>query len=146
MKRQDLRKYAFLITFGRSLSFDSPEEALGNYLDSFKEDYEKENGKFSEKDLEFIKDIIFGVNKNIETIDGTISKYVEGYDISRLSKVALAALRVSIYEILYREDIPNKVSVNEALEIVKLYDEDSTRKFVNGVLGSLLKDSENKEW
>ena len=58
MKRQDLRRYAFLITFGRSLSFDSPEEALNNYLESFKEDYEKENGKFSEKDLEFIKDII----------------------------------------------------------------------------------------
>lgn len=145
MKRQDLRKYAFLITFGRSLSFDTPEEALGNYLESFKEDYEKENGKFSKKDLEFIKDIIFGVNKNIETIDSTISKYVEGYEITRISKVALAALRVSIYEILFRDDIPDKVSVNEALEIVKLYDEDGTRKFVNGVLGSLIKDAENKE-
>lgn len=144
MKRQDLRKYAFLITFGRSLSFDSPEEALNNYLESFKEDYEKENGKFSDKDLEFVKDIIFGINKNIEVIDETISKYSKGYDISRISKVALAALRVSIYEILYRDDIPSKVSVNEALEIVKLYDEDNTRKFVNGVLGNLL--TENKEW
>lgn len=143
MKRQDLRKYAFLVTFGISLSFDSPEEALNNYLESFKEDYEKENGKFSAKDLEFVKDIIFGINKNIEVIDETISKFSKGYDISRISKVALAALRVSIYEILFRDDIPAKVSVNEALEIVKLYDEDNTRKFVNGVLGNLL--TENKE-
>ena len=99
MKRQDLRRYAFLITFGRSLSFDSPEEALNNYLESFKEDYEKENGKFSEKDLEFIKDIILGIHSNIEKIDDTIEKYSKGYDVSRISKVALAALRVSIYEI-----------------------------------------------
>ena len=145
MKRQELRKYAFLITFGRSLSFDTPEEALSNYLESFKEDYEKENGKFSEKDLEFIKDIIFGINKNIETIDGKISEYSKDYDIGRISKVALAALRVSIYEILYRDDIPDKVSVNEALEIVKLYDDESTKKFVNGILGNLLRSKIGEE-
>ncbi|MBR4892822.1 MAG: transcription antitermination factor NusB [Clostridia bacterium] len=143
MKRQDLRKYAFLITFGRSLSFDTPEEALGNYLESFKEDYEKENGKFSDKDLEFVRDIIFGINKNIGVIDDTISMYSKDFEISRISKVALAALRVSIYEILFRDDIPDKVSVNEAIEIVKLYDEENTARFVNGVLGNLV--NKNKE-
>ena len=145
MKRQELRKYAFLITFGRSLSFDTPEEALSNYLESFKEDYEKENGRFSDKDLEFIKDIIFGINKNIEAIDSKISEYSKDYDISRISKVALAALRVSIYEILYRDDIPDKVSVNEALEIVKLYDDEATKKFVNGILGNFLKNKSGEE-
>ena len=142
MKRQDLRKYAFLITFGRSLSFDSPEEALNNYLESFKQDYEKENGKFSESDLSFISDIIFGINKNIEKIDEIISKYSKDYDISRISKVALAALRVSVYEILFRDDIPNSVSVNEAIEIVKLYDDEKTKKFVNGILGAFISELE----
>ena len=140
MKRQDLRKYAFLITFGRSLSFDSPEEAIANYLESFKEDYEKENGKFSENDLTFVKDIIMGINKNIEKIDDVIKTYSKDYDISRISKVALAALRVSIYEILFRDDIPNKVSVNEAVEIVKMYDDEKTKKFVNGILGNFIKE------
>ena len=140
MKRQDLRKYAFLITFGRSLSFDSPEEAIANYLESFKEDYEKENGKFSENDLVFVKDIIMGINKNIEKIDDVIKTYSKDYDISRISKVALAALRVSIYEILFRDDIPNKVSVNEAVEIVKMYDDEKTKKFVNGILGNFIKE------
>lgn len=138
MKRQDLRRYAFLITFGRSLSFDTPEEALNNYLESFKEDYEKENGKFSEKDLSFIKDIISGIHQNIEKIDEVIKTYSKDYDISRISKVALAALRVSIYEILYRDDIPNSVSVNEAIEIVKMYDDEKTKKFINGILGNFL--------
>ncbi len=142
MKRQDLRKYAFLITFGRSISFDSPEEALENFLETFKDHYEKENGKFSQSNLEFVKDIIFGINKNITVIDETIAKYSKGYTLDRISKVALAALRVSIYEILYRDDIPNKVSVNEAIEIVKTYEGEETKKFVNGILGNLLRAEE----
>ncbi len=142
MKRQDLRKYAFLITFGRSISFDSPEEALQNFLETFKDDYEKENGKFSANNLEFVKDIIFGIHKNIEVIDETIKKYSKGYTIERISKVALAALRVSIYEILFRDDIPDKVSVNEAIEIVKTYEGEETKKFVNGILGNLLRAEE----
>ena len=146
MKRQDLRKYAFLITFGRSISFDSPEEALQNFLETFKDDYEKENGKFSANNLEFVKDIIFGIHKNIEVIDETIKKYSKGYskgwNTQRISKVALAALRVSIYEILFRDDIPYKVSVNEAIEIVKTYEGEETKKFVNGILGNLLRAEE----
>ena len=142
MKRQDLRKYAFLITFGRSISFDSPEEALQNFLETFKDDYEKENGKFSANNLEFVKDIIFGIHKNIEVIDETIKKYSKGYTIERISKVALAALRVSIYEILFRDDIPDKVSVNEAIEIVKTYEGEETKKFVNGILGNLIRAEE----
>ena len=142
MKRQDLRKYAFLITFGRSISFDSPEEALQNFLETFRDDYEKENGKFSANNLEFVKDIIFGIHKNIEVIDETIKKYSKGYTIERISKVALAALRVSIYEILFRDDIPDKVSVNEAIEIVKTYEGEETKKFVNGILGNLLRAEE----
>ncbi|MBE7020929.1 MAG: transcription antitermination factor NusB [Ruminococcaceae bacterium] len=142
MKRQDLRKYAFLITFGRSISFDSPEEALANFLETFRDDYEKENGKFSKNNLEFVKDIIFGIHKNIEVIDETIVKYAKGYTLERISKVALAALRVSIYEILFREDIPNKVSVNEAVEIVKTYEGEETKKFVNGILGNMLRTEE----
>ena len=142
MKRQDLRKYAFLITFGRSISFDSPEEALQNFLETFKDDYEKDNGKFSANNLEFVKDIIFGIHKNIEVIAETIKKYSKGYTIERISKVALAALRVSIYEILFRDDIPDKVSVNEAIEIVKTYEGEETKKFVNGILGNLLRAEE----
>lgn len=138
MKRQDLRKHAFLITFARSINFDSPSEAIDNYLLSFKEDYEKKNGKFSENNMLFVKDIINGINTHIEEIDAVIEKYSKGYDISRISKIALAALRVSIYEILYRDDIPNSVSVNEAVSLVKEYDDDKTKKFVNGVLGTFI--------
>ena len=127
MKRTELRKYAFVITFAMSVNMDEPEEAISNYMESFKEDYTKENGKFDKKDTAFIEDIIFGVHKNKNEIDEIISKYSEKYSIERLSKVALAALRVCIYEIKFRDDIPNNVSINEALNIVGAYDDENAK-------------------
>ena len=138
MKRQQLRRYAFLIVFGMSVSKDSPDEAMENYLDSFKDDYLKEDGEFIAKDLEFVKNIVHGVYENREKIDEVISSYSKGYEISRISRVALAALRISVFEILFCKDIPHGVSVNEAIEIVKEYEDDKTRKFVNGILGSFV--------
>ena len=138
MKRQKLRRYAFLILFGMSVSKDSPDEAIENYLDSFKEDYLAEDGDFTGKDLEFVRNTVYGVNENIESIDEVITRYSRGYDISRISRVALAALRIGIYEIIYRDDIPESVSVNEAIEIVKAYEDEKTRKFVNGILGTFI--------
>ena len=142
MKRQKLRRYAFLILFGMSVSKDSPSEAMENYLESFKDDYLAEDGEFTEKDLEFVKDTVHGVYENSEEIDSVITRYSKGYDISRISRVALAALRISIYEILKRDDIPDSVSVNEAVETVKAYEDEKTKKFVNGILGNLIRSEE----
>lgn len=138
MKRQKLRRYAFLIVFGMSVSKDSPSEAMENYLESFKDDYLAEDGEFTEKDLEFVRDTVHGVYENADEIDSVITRYSKGYDISRISRVALAALRISIYEILKRDDIPDSVSVNEAVETVKAYEDEKTKKFVNGILGTLI--------
>ncbi len=138
MKRQKLRRYAFLILFGMSVSKDSPDEAMENYLESFKDDYLKEDGDFKAKDLEFVKNTVCGVYENREKIDEVITSYSKGYDISRISRVALAALRISLFEIMFCEDIPDSVSVNEAIEIVKAYEDDKTKKFVNGILGTYL--------
>ncbi len=138
MKRQKLRRYAFLILFGMSVSKDSPVEAMENYLESFKDDYLKEDGEFKEKDLEFVKNTVNGVYEHQSEIDEVITSYSKGYEISRISRVALSALRISIFEILYAPDIPESVSVNEAIEIVKAYEDEKTKKFVNGILGAFV--------
>ncbi len=138
MKRQKLRRYAFLILFGMSVTKDTPEEAMDNYLESFKEDYVEADGEFNSSDLAFVSNTVCGVNENLEAIDEIISRYSKGYAVSRISRVALTALRISIYEINWCKDIPDSVSVNEAIETVKAYEDDKVRKFVNGVLGSYL--------
>ena len=102
----------------------------------------RKTASFPKNNLEFVKNIIFGIHDNLAVIDETIAKYSKGYTLDRISKVALAALRVSIYEILFRDDIPDKVSVNEAVEIVKEYEGEETKKFVNGILGNLIRSEE----
>ena len=137
MKRQKLRRYAFLILFGMAVSEDPPKEAMENYFEAFREDYIKKDGDFNAGDLEFLEDIVNGVYDHMPEIDGKISKYSDGYEISRIAKVAVTALRISVYEMFYRSDIPVNVSINEAIEIVKIYEDEKMRKFVNGILGSI---------
>jgi N utilization substance protein B len=94
------------------------------------------------RDLEpddYIKNVFFGVFQNLEEIDAVISENAVGWKIERISKTALSVLRLSIYEIKFIEDIPNAVSVNEAVELCKKYATKEDASFVNGILSTVLK-------
>ena len=91
-------------------------------------------------DSEFVKALSFRTWENIESIDPVIEKYCVGWKMSRISKVALAVLRLAVCEILYFDDIPVGVSINEAVELCKKYASDDEKAFVNGVLSSVSKE------
>ena len=74
---------------------------------------------------------------NKDRIDQEIVKHLRGWTLERLSKVDLAILRLATYEILFEDEIPQNVSINEAVELSKRYSEDDSRKFINGVLDAL---------
>ena len=74
-----------------------------------------------------------------EEIDGVIDETLVGWDIHRLAKVDLALLRVAVYEFLFCEEIPAKVSINEAVELAKRFSTDDSSRFINGILGSVIK-------
>ena len=79
----------------------------------------------------------------MNTLDNTISENLKsGWKTDRLSKVSLAILRLALYEIVYIDDIPDRVSVNEAVELAKQYDVDEAPSFINGVLSGVLKNRE----
>ena len=80
----------------------------------------------------------------LEEIDKTISDNLSGWTLKRISKIALAVLRLAVYEIKYVENIPVGVSINEAVEIAKKYGSDNDRTFVNGILGSIARKNENE--
>ena len=82
----------------------------------------------------YVKDVYFGVREHLEEIDEIFSRHAKGWKPSRISPVSRSAVRLSIYEMLYREDVPSVVSINEAIELVKKFDDPSARAFVNGVL------------
>ena len=98
----------------------------------------------SDADRAFVEGAFFGVLKNLEDIDKSISDHCEGWELSRLMKTDLAILRLGLYEILFDKDVPPKVSINEAVELSKTYSGDDSPGFVNGVMGKILKLFENE--
>ena len=92
----------------------------------------------SEEELEYINSRITAIKENIKTIDEKIEKCSKGWKTKRIGKAELAILRVAVYEILFDDDIPDKVAVNEAIELSKVYCDEKASSFINGVLSGLL--------
>ena len=89
---------------------------------------------------EYIRTIVAGVAEHAPALDGYIAQYAKGWSFDRIPLVAGAIMRVAMYEILYRPDIPNGAAVNEAVEIAKKYETPETVRFINGILGSFVRE------
>ena len=92
---------------------------------------------FKPIDVEYIKNTVKTVIKNKDMIDGLIEENSKGWKKDRLSSVCLAILRVALAEMYFMDDIPEKVSINEAVELAKTYDTPEVAAYVNGVLGKI---------
>jgi N utilization substance protein B len=88
----------------------------------------------------FVSDVIEGVVKNLKAIDKYITKYATEWPLDQITIVDRNILRIGVYELVYNDDIPAKVAINEAIEIAKTFGSESSGKFVNGVLGAIYKD------
>lgn len=91
------------------------------------------------KQAEYIRRLVKGVEEHAAELDGYIEKYAKGWKFARIPLVASAVMRVAMYEILYMPDIPNGAAINEAVEIAKKYETPETVKFINGILGSFVR-------
>ena len=95
-------------------------------------------------DKNYMATICENVKENKEQIDELINKYAKNWSVSRMPKVDLSILRLAICELIFIDEIPNKVSINEAIELAKLYCDDKSPKFINGILGSVSNELEAK--
>ena len=129
MTRKEEREQAFILLFEQSFHPDSDPESL--YALAL------EDALIGESD--FAKQLYFRTWETHETIDAFIERSSRNWKIQRISKVALAVLRLAVCEILYFDEIPEKVSVNEAVELSKKYGASDDYTFVNGVLGAVLR-------
>ena len=91
------------------------------------------------KQADYIRRLVKGVDEHAAELDGYIAKYAKGWSFSRIPLVASAIMRVAMYEILYMQDVPNSAAINEAVEIAKKYETPETVKFINGILGSFVR-------
>ena len=92
------------------------------------------------KQMEYIRSLVSGVAMHQGELDGYIEKYAVGWKFSRIPMVAVAIMRVAMYEVMYRQDIPTGVAINEAVEIAKKYETEETVRFINGILGSFVRE------
>ena len=94
----------------------------------------------NEKQAAYIRRLVTGVSQHAAELDTYIEKYAQGWRFDRISLVASAIMRLAMFEIMYMPDIPNGAAVNEAVELSKKYDDPETAKFVNGILGSFVRE------
>ena len=135
MTRKEQREAVYELIFEREFRLsESPEEIFALSTENRDIDIVKEK---------YIKDTYFGIIEHEKQIDDLISSSSDGWKLSRLSKATLSALRICVYEMLYCDDIPHTVSINEALELVKKFDDPKSRAFTNGVLNTIKTSIEN---
>ena len=133
MNRTAIREETFKLIY--SLEIQKQKE-----LEEAIELYEQSNEITEKKAKTYIKDAIFGIEKNKEDILQQIEKNLKSdWKLERISKIDLAILKLAIYELKYTE-IPFKVAINEAVELAKKYGEDASKNFVNGILASVVKE------
>ena len=132
MKRQKSREKAMELLFSMELSKNSYEETIENFI----EDYEMDLNTI---DVEYIKNVVKTVTENVEVIDKKIVESLVNWKLDRISKVNLTILRLSVGEMIFVEDVPGSVAINEAVELTKKYSDEKSCSFVNGVLDKVLK-------
>ncbi len=99
--------------------------------------------KLGDDNLTFSRMLISGTIENIKKIDETIESHLTNWDFSRLNKVDLAVLRISVYPLLFQQDMPSTIIIDEAIDISKEYGSDDSYKFINAILDSIKKSCRN---
>jgi N utilization substance protein B len=89
---------------------------------------------------EFTVELVRGVHEHLERVDEILTQYAEGWSVARMPDVDRAVLRLAVYELMYRDDVPHAVVIDEAVELAKTLSTDESPRFVNGVLARVLRD------
>lgn len=125
MNRSEMREQAFVLLYEKEFFDEMP-------LEEIEEIFSENIAPLTE----YAKSAFEGATEHKEELDEIISKFSKDWKINRLPKVNLSILRLALYEILYKEDIPENVSINEAVELAKKYSGKEDSAYINGILGS----------
>ena len=144
MTRSLVREHLFKLLF--RIEFNTPEdmpEQVRLYFEDgiadADEGYKSTGSDVPDEDRQYISDKYEKILEHLSEIDDKIDKAAKGWSISRIGKVELSVLRLAVYEMLYDEDIPVGVAIDEAVELSKRFGQESSGPFVNGILATLAK-------
>ncbi len=128
MNRRQAREQAFIFVFESEFGNNNAEDII-----------EMARLHRDEEVDDFARSLLIGIKENEGIVEEYIEKNVTGWKKERLSIVAISILKIAIYEIMYVENIPESVSINEAVELAKKYGEKEEPSYINGVLGSVIR-------
>ncbi|BFH61686.1 transcription antitermination factor NusB [Paenibacillus azoreducens] len=141
MKRRLAREIVVQSLYQMEMNEVDSAEAVEMLLNEAAEENDTERVITNEIKLkEYVLDLVNGIWSHKQVIDGLLENYLKGWQISRLSRVDRQVLRLAAYELLYSDDVPAKVAVNEAIELSKHFGTEESGKFVNGVLGNMIRE------
>lgn len=143
MKRRLAREIAIQSLYHMEMNEVEAEEAVSMLLAEAAGDNESEvELAEADKTTSFVLELVKGAWEHKVAIDEMLADYLKNWQVSRLSKVDRQVLRLAVYEMVFRDDVPGKVAVNEAIELAKHFGVEESGKFVNGVLGKMIHDLE----
>lgn len=131
MTRKEARDNGFKIIFESEFQPMSAEDLLALFYEL--------NPDSSQKQTEYLNNLVKTTLEHKAEIDAMIEKYAQGWTLERLSKVSLSALRIGLCEMLFNEEMPDSIAINEAVELAKIYEGEKSGSFVNGILSSVFK-------
>ncbi len=130
MTRREIREHIFLMLFRKD--FHGTNE-LGEQMDLYISELEKP----TIEEYSYLTSRFQAILDKLEEIDGILEETSSGWKLNRMGKVDLTILRLAVYELRFDDDIPDKVAINEAVELAKKFGGDETPSFINGVLAKL---------
>lgn len=137
MSRRTARRHVLNILFQTEFNVNA-DVPLNDIIETYNEEIEK----IDPKDMPFITGELEGIKDKDNILVDTINRYAEGWSVERMNKLDVAVLKIAIYEMLFCEDIPDKVAANEAVELAKQFSSDKAPRFINGVLGRVIESKE----
>lgn len=135
MGRRQARETALQVLFQIDIGKTEPNLALTNTAEEF---------GAGPQEIEFARQLVWGTLEHIEDIDAMIASVSKEWQLNRMANVDRNIMRLALYEIKYRSDIPANVSVNEALELAKVFGSPDSARFVNGILGKLVDNNKDE--
>lgn len=133
MKRKETREEAVKIAYSMDINKDFDTSYPETYIEQF---------ELEDMDVDYLKKTITDMIEHMEEIDKLITDNSKDWKITRIAKVDLAVLRIALSEILFNDTIPKSVSINEAVEISKKFSNEDSHKYINGILGTVVRSME----
>lgn len=130
MNRRKSRELAMKLLFESSINKKDVEEII--------DDYKEENEDYKDMDFEYIKNLLNGIQEKENFLNEKIEGSLANWKLNRVSKINIAILKIAVFEIFFVEEIPDKVSVNEAIELAKIYSDEKSPAFINGAIGNMI--------